>query len=77
MKEQAEKVQLQHPDPDKTAPRISTYKYKMVKGALLTVVPKNDEGVPFKGLSAMVEWQLSSEELNQLGSVGWYTTTVK
>lgn len=77
MKEQAEKVQLQHPDPDKTAPRISTYKYKMVKGALLTVVPKNDEGVPFKGLSAMVEGQLSSEELNQLGSVGWYTTTVK
>jgi hypothetical protein len=77
MKSQDEKIQLLHPDPDKEAPRIDVWKYELVKSAILGIVPQNDEGVPFKTLSDRVTEQLSAEELKYLGSVGWYTTTVK
>ena len=77
MKPQDEKIQLLHPDPDKEAPRIDTWKYELVKTAILDIVPQNDEGVPFKTLSDRVAEQLSADEIKNLGSVGWYTTTVK
>ena len=77
MRSQDEKIQLLHPDPDKEAPRIDVWKYELVKSAILEIVPQNDEGVPFKTLSDRLAEQLSAEELKDLGSVGWYTTTVK
>jgi hypothetical protein len=77
MKNQDGKIQLLHPDPGKEAPRIDVWKYELVKKAILDLVPQNDEGVPFKTLSDRVAEQLQAEELKALGSVGWYTTTVK
>jgi hypothetical protein len=77
MKSQEEKIQLLHPDPGKEAPRIDVWKYELVKTAILDTVPQNEEGVPFKTLADRVAEQLSAEELEDLGSVGWYTTTVK
>ena len=68
---------VKHPDPNKEAPRIDAWKYAVVKNAILTVVPQDEEGTPFKTLSGLVTGQLSPEELRNLGSVGWYTTTVK
>jgi hypothetical protein len=77
MKPQDEKIQLLHPDPDKEAPRIDMWKYEVVKNAFLDIVPQNEEGVPFKGLADRVAERLSTEDLEKLGSAGWYTTTVK
>lgn len=77
MKTQDEKIQLLHPDLDKEAPRIDVWKYELVKNAILDILPQNDEGVPFNTLSDRVAENLSAEELKDLGSAGWYTTTVK
>jgi len=71
------KLQLMHPDPDKEAPRIEPWKYELVKTIILCVVPQDEGGSAFKTLSDQVADQLSPEALENLGSVGWYTTTVK
>jgi hypothetical protein len=49
----------------------------MVKPAILNVVPHDEGGSAFKTLFDQMAEQLSPEELENLGSVGWYTTTVK
>lgn len=77
MKNQAEKIQLLHPDPNKEAPRIAVWKYEIFKKVILDLIPQNDEGVPFKTLSDRVADQIPTDERRKLGSVGWYTTTVK
>ena len=50
MSGQAEKIQLLHPDPKKEAPRIDTWKYELVKAAILNVVPYDEGGSAFKNL---------------------------
>ena len=77
MSDKEEKIQLLHPDPEKEAPRINTWKYELVKTTILNVVPFDEGGSAFKTLFDQVTEQLSPEELENLGSVGWYTTTVK
>ena len=76
MSGQAEKIQLLHPDPKKEAPRIDTWKYELVKAAILNVVPYDEGGSAFKNLFDQVAEILTPEEIDKLGSVGWYTTTV-
>ena len=77
MSAQEGKLQLMPPDPDKEAPRIEPWKYELVKTIILCVVPQDEGGSAFKTLSDQVADQLSPEALENLGSVGWYTTTVK
>ena len=77
LSDKEEKIQLLHPDPEKEAPRINTWKYELVKTTILNVVPNDEGGSAFKTLFDQVAEQLSPEELENLGSVGWYTTTVK
>lgn len=67
------KTQLQHPS--KTAPSINTSAYEAYRDALLAVIPADENGIAFKDLSAAAE--AFAPNLNQHGSVGWYTTTVK
>jgi hypothetical protein len=73
----ASKIQLKHPDPAKSAPRISAEKYEAVKSAVLRAVAQNENGILFKDLPSRVSELLSTGQLENLGSVGWYTTTVK
>lgn len=71
------KIQLKHPDPAKSAPRISSKKYEPVKSAIMRAVGEQEEGILFRDLPGRVGELLSASELENLGSVGWYTTTVK
>ena len=70
-------VQTLHPDPTKSMPAIEAWKYEAVRKAILKVVPKKGEGLLFKELPGRVRGLLSADELSRLGSVSWYTTTVK
>ena len=53
------------------------WKYDLVHSAILAVVPADEQGVAFAQLPELVEGQLSPIDLANLGSVSWYTTTVK
>lgn len=69
--------QTQHPDPGKQGENIVKWKYEAVRRVLLERVPRDERGVAFSQLSSLVEEGLDPEELANLGSVRWYTTTVK
>ncbi|MBT8396776.1 MAG: hypothetical protein HKO65_16210 [Gemmatimonadetes bacterium] len=72
-----EKIEAIHPDPEKAGVRIDRWKYDVVKAAILKALPAREPGLPFKSLSGEVRSALSTEDLAMLGSVSWYTTTVK
>ena len=72
-----ERVVCQTPTPGKKPTRIHKWKYDLIKGVILDVVGDSSEGVEFRDLSGLVEARLSPEQLSDLGSVSWYTTTVK
>lgn len=72
-----ERILCLNPDPENQGTRIDRYKYDLVRGAILGIVPADEEGVYFKDLSKAVEKKLGPEQLKELGSVGWYTTVVK
>lgn len=48
-----------------------------MRKAILKAVPKSGEGVKFMDLPGLVQAKLDADTLSELGSVGWYTTTVK
>ena len=70
-----EKALCQTPTPGKKPTSISKWKYDLVRSAILASIPES--GIEFKRLARLVENQLTPEELDLLGSVSWYTTTVK
>ncbi len=72
-----EKVQTLHPDEGKSAPRIEKDKYDLFRMAILRAVPKDDDGVLFKDLPRLVEENLPPEVRDTIGSITWYTTTIK
>ena len=57
--------------------RIDSWKYECVRDAILLAIPAQGEGVLFKQLPSLVAGLLSPEHKQKLGSVSWYTTTVK
>jgi hypothetical protein len=73
----AKRIQLRHPDRTKASPRIEQWKYEAIKRAILRVVPRKAPGVPFADLAAGVSRQLTRTERLKVGSIGWYTTSVK
>jgi hypothetical protein len=77
MSKPAEKVLCQTPTPGKKPTRIDAWKYTTVRDAILSSLPSDKPGVVFMELPALVETQLSHDSKARLGSVGWYTTTVK
>ena len=72
-----DKVLCQTPTPGKQPTRIDRWKYDLVHSAILAVIPPGDRGVEFRELPARVEQHISPGELEKLGSVSWYTTSVK
>lgn len=71
------KVLCETPTPGKKTTRIAKWKYDLIRTAILAVVPSNDQGVEFSKLPELIERQISADDLKRLGSVSWYTTTVK
>ncbi len=72
-----EKVVCETPTPGKKSTRIDKWKYDAVLKASLNVLPIRGEGLLFQELSRHVKQNLSPKELQNLGSVDWYTATVK
>jgi hypothetical protein len=72
-----DKVLCETPPPGKQPSRIARWKYDLVRSAILAVVPADEQGLEFSKLPELVEGQLSPNDLENLGSVAWYTTTVK
>ncbi|MEM6282713.1 MAG: hypothetical protein AAF787_11010 [Chloroflexota bacterium] len=68
-----DRIQLQHPT--KTAPTIRTATYNAYRDAILTAIPRVEQGITFKDLLTTVE-QIDPT-LSDHGSVNWYVTTVK
>ncbi len=72
-----DRFQTLHPDPAKAGVRIARWKYDAVKEAILAVIPEEGPGLPFKDLAGKVRSALSPEVCSRMGSVPWYTVTVK
>ena len=72
-----ERVVCETPTPGKKPTRIHKWKYDLLRGVILDIVGGSPEGVEFRDLSGLVESRLSPQQLSDLGSVSWYTTTVK
>jgi hypothetical protein len=72
-----EQVLVETPTPGKQPTRIDRWKYDLVHDAILSVVQEDENGVEFSQLAQLVEAHLSTKDLERLGSVSWYTTTVK
>ena len=70
-------VTCETPTPGKQPTRIAKWNYDLVRTAILAVVPCDDQGVEFSKLPKLVEGQITAADLKRLGSVSWYTTTVK
>lgn len=72
-----DRVVCRTPTPGGKPTRIERWKFDSVRGAILDAVATEDDGLPFSELPAAVRERLMPEELQYLGSIGWYTTTVK
>jgi hypothetical protein len=73
----ADKVLCRTPTPNKKPHNIAKTKFDMVRRAILRVTPKRGDGILFGDLSDLVKEELTPMELEDLGSVSWYVTTVK
>jgi len=72
-----DKVVCETPTPGKQPTRIVRWKYDLVRSAILKSIPSGHPGIEFARLAAMVKSCIESRDLERLGSVSWYTTTVK
>ncbi len=72
----SEKITCETPTPGKNPTRIDTWKYDLVSAAILEILPQAPPGIPFKELPSLVGEKLG-ESREKVGSMAWYTTTVK
>jgi hypothetical protein len=77
MKPSEELIICRTPTPGKKPTRIKKWKFNLVHDLVLEIVKNSKEGVLFKDLSFLVEKSMDPNTLQKLGSVPWYTTTVK
>ena len=70
-------IEVLNVKPEKTPTRVDRGRYAAMKRALLRVIPRRKEGVPFRELSTLVRAELPGGELPGGGSIGWHVTTVK
>jgi hypothetical protein len=73
----SDKVVCETPTPGKQPTRIDRWKYDAVRKAILKVTPRRGDGIRFSELADKVKSALPAKQLAELGSVSWYTTTVK
>lgn len=71
------KVACATPTPGKKSTNIARWKYDLVRALILNAVPKDEQGMEFQKLAEEIRSALSVQDLEDLGSVSWYTTTVK
>ena len=71
------KVTCRTPTTGKQPTQIDAWKFDLVRDAILDAIPDSGRGLPFRDLPDQVERRLPFDKLTELGSVGWYTTTVK
>ena len=72
-----DKIICETPTPGKQPTRIDKWKYEVIREAILKVVPKEEPGMLFKELPQWLEGVINDEDRERLGSLMWYTTTVK
>ena len=77
MSPETPKVQTKHPQRGKAMPRIDRVTYDAFRAAILRAVPAAGAGLPFQDLPAKVSSLLPKAVRASVGSVSWYTTTVK
>jgi hypothetical protein len=70
------RVHLLHPDA-KSAPRIDRSIYDGFRSAILRAIPRGSQGLAFLELPDKVETLLPKAVRGAIGSVSWYTTTIK
>jgi hypothetical protein len=74
---ESEKVLCRTPTPNKKPKYISKTKFEPVHRAIIRVTPKRGQGILFTDLFDLVAEKLTPRELQDLGNVSWYVTTVK
>jgi hypothetical protein len=77
MRMDQDKIVTLHPDPARSGVRIDRWKYDLVRRAILTTVPRRLGGYPFRELPAALRGIIPQAQLRRLGSLTWYTVTVK
>lgn len=78
MTEDKDRVICRTPTPGSKPTRIGHWRFDGGRRAILEVLPAEAPGIPFVStLPGLAEAALTPEERASLGSVGWYTTTVK
>ena len=71
------RVVCETPTPGKKPTRIHRWKYDLLRSIILEIVADSADGVEFRSLPPLIDARLSTEQKSGLGSVSWYTTTVK
>ena len=72
-----ERITCHIPTPGKKPTRIHRWKYDLLRGIILDILAGSPDGVQFRSLPSLIEERLTPEQRASLGSVSWYTTTVK
>ena len=72
-----ERVVCETPTPGKKPTRIHKWKYDLLRRIILEIVTESADGVEFRNLPGLIESRLSVEQRENLGSVSWYTVSVK
>lgn len=72
-----EKVVCENPVREKKPIRIDRWKYDAVRKAILSSLSRKGEGTLFSELASHVKSRLTHDVRDRIGSVEWYTTTVK
>ena len=71
------RIVCETPTPGKNPTRIHKWKYDLLRGIILDILAGGADGVEFRSLPGLIDARLSPEQRANLGSVSWYTTTVK
>lgn len=77
MRDEADTVACRTPTPGKKPTGIAGWKFEAVRRAILKLVPASEPGTLFRDLPGLVAAELTLDGVPDIGSVSWYTTTVK
>ena len=78
MKDNGSKIVCRTPTPGKESTRIDKWKYYAIRRIILDLLAEHKKGLLFKDLPKLVSKKIRDKETRQnLGSIPWYTTTVK
>jgi hypothetical protein len=72
-----EYVLCKTPTPGKQSISIEKWKYELIRENLLRLLMFEKDGIYFNELPHLIVKQLSINDRRRLGSIPWYTTTVK